>query len=337
MIYFQPEMLMGSTGKVVKGNVKILYREFRNAADMVCSGIPMTWKKGDSTFNFNSAGMFEIYALKGTDTLHPKPGTVLSVNFLMTQDVEGLAFYKLSKEQQNWKEIGPIEPLSADSVKKRHRHGLSLGIEGHPIFHRNRQKNVDYNQEAATEQDLVLNSSVTTTKPVFKYIPSDASTTFASTTKTGTQPTLVQGDGPLSGSGMNTGHTYPALVQGLRCSGFGVYNCDQAYRIKNPISIQPIFTDSLGKTIAKQYVLCLIDLDYNSSFSFDPREPFQLSKGGRTILLLFTTDKRVFAFTQEQFRQTGLAGSGAHTFSMTEFTKKVKNTADLKRYMGLRD
>lgn len=46
--------------KPIAGNVDLAYREFQNAAQILASGIPMTYDSAGVTHQFESAGMFEI-------------------------------------------------------------------------------------------------------------------------------------------------------------------------------------------------------------------------------------------------------------------------------------
>ncbi|MFM9984647.1 MAG: hypothetical protein ACKVOK_05400, partial [Flavobacteriales bacterium] len=76
--------------------------------------------------------------------------------------------------------------------------------------------------------------------------------------------------GIISPAFFDPGHTYPDVVRGLSVKGFGIYNCDQAFRKGNLVSIHPKFADEKGEPILTSTVVCVLQPDINSSFSFSP-------------------------------------------------------------------
>lgn len=133
----------------------------------------------------------------------------------------------------------------------------------------------------------------------------------------------------------NLGHTYPTIVKGLNCANFGVYNCDQIYAVKNQVIIQPKFLDESGVEIKEQYVLSMIDLNYNGAFSFDPKS-FTCSATGKNVLLLFTTSKKIYAVNSDNFSAMKIKSSGNYSFTMRDMTEIIKNTIDLENFLGLK-
>ncbi|MFI5151097.1 MAG: hypothetical protein ACHQRM_15285 [Bacteroidia bacterium] len=320
-IFIPGNILVTSKGKPVTGNVKLFYREFRDAADMALSGIPMTYHKGDSAYNFNSAGMFELWVLKGSDTLRIRKGSSIRINFAMTQEVPGLDFYKLQKEDSNWTEIGKILPAKEDTASKHRKHGIwpfnhfhiaVMGGSGKRLGHGSKGKD-----STAFERETL--DTTTSPQPVFFYSKVD------------------RRKESVLAKGADAGHTYMQMVQGLLCKDFGVYNCDQVYRMGKTMALQPSFTDSLGKPVSRMQVVNVIDLDYNGSFSFDPKGIIHARQQGRNVILLFTTDKRLYAFSEAKFKQAGIIHNGACKMEMTDLSKTVKNTAQLKAYLGLKE
>jgi hypothetical protein len=65
--------------------------------------------------------------------------------------------------------------------------------------------------------------------------------------------------------------SFPDVVKGLNVSGFGIYNCDQIYRVKNRVQITVSSQDSEGTPINDLHSLSLIDLNLNGAFSFNPK------------------------------------------------------------------
>ncbi|MCI5058520.1 MAG: hypothetical protein MRY83_20585 [Flavobacteriales bacterium] len=143
--------------------------------------------------------------------------------------------------------------------------------------------------------------------------------------------------GTLLAEGADAGHTYPKIVKGLNVSSFGVYNCDQAFRLSEPVTLNPTYKDQNGRYISNGSVAVVLDLDYNGSFSFNP-ESFTCSAVGRNHVLLFTKDKRVYHINDSQMDELNLeSGNGSYTLNMSEVTDRVKTTNDLKKLIGLED
>ena len=130
------------------------------------------------------------------------------------------------------------------------------------------------------------------------------------------------------------GHQYPNLVMGLSSSKFGVYNCDQVFRIANQTIISPKYLDaSSKKNIKNQNIVCLIDKNVNASFSFGPKQVTCNSKG-ENIFLLFTQDGEVYALRSEKDKQLNLNVKEPE-FLMENITDKVKTSDDLKNYLAI--
>ncbi len=59
-ITFSADNFVDADGKIVKGKVDISFREFHTIADIMASGITMAYDSAGQTYNFESAGMFEM-------------------------------------------------------------------------------------------------------------------------------------------------------------------------------------------------------------------------------------------------------------------------------------
>lgn len=99
-------------GKPVDGKVEIRYREFRDQADFVLSGIPMTYDSAGIQYHFESAGMLEIRAFKNNQPVDFK-GEV-EVNFASDYADTKYNFYQLDEEKKNWKSLGKDEVMNGD-------------------------------------------------------------------------------------------------------------------------------------------------------------------------------------------------------------------------------
>ena len=138
----------------------------------------------------------------------------------------------------------------------------------------------------------------------------------------------------LLAEGADEGHTYPALVKGLNSPEFGVYNCDQIYQIQAPLELSPVYLDEGGSEINGKHVVCVMDLNFNGSFSFHPNN-ITCSGKGRNVILLFTNNKDVYMLSEEKYNELNVTENFRPVFKMKNMTGTIKNSDDLKAYLKL--
>jgi hypothetical protein len=139
----------------------------------------------------------------------------------------------------------------------------------------------------------------------------------------------------LLAEGADAGHTYPDIVKGLNVESFGVYNCDQIYRLPNRVEIIANYVDTDGKALNNLHVLSMIDLQYNGAFSFDPKK-FICDAKGQNVLALFTKEGELYLLEKSEFAKMNIQKSGQYTFTMKNMTNEIKNTIDLANYLGIK-
>ena len=62
IIIFPPDAFVDEAGDVIKGDVKVEYREFVDPLDFYLAGVSMNYDSAGVSYNFESAGMCEINA-----------------------------------------------------------------------------------------------------------------------------------------------------------------------------------------------------------------------------------------------------------------------------------
>lgn len=304
-ITIPPGILLDRKGKPVFGEVTLIYREFRDAADMAYSGIPMTHRSGKANYDFNSAGMFELYILQGADTLKLKEYTSVQVDFQMTQSISGLSFYKLDKAKNTWKELAPIEARPT-AVEKKDMLVAKLG----ELLVSNAEGKI------LTDRNLIwFRDMRVTERPIYMYDESTAAS-------------IIE-------QGPEAGHAYPGMIRGLVCAEFGVYNCDQLYRIGRSVAANPALLDASNNPISKLQMLTVIDISCNASFSYSVNG-FKFNPKSRNVVLLFTRDCKVYGVDADQFGQQLANNSKLEALTMADLSQVVKNTDDLRKFIGLK-
>ncbi len=350
-------------GSPVKGNYTLSYTEYRNPAQIALSGIPMTYEKGGSSYNFSSVGMYEITAQKdGEDLILNKP---VVVDFNCTDQKEGVSFYEMD-DKGNWTKRHDIEfktsgilaemnedvqedanfnsgiinsrtgVMSIDYEIGKDRCVASLNDHAWKNFVKNHKKNDRL-------QEMTIDQYPTKKQVVIKRGDQDQfddlvfwnrrEGKFGGRVFDG-NPTPNDRNATLLASGADAGHTYPNMVKGLNSKSFGVYNCDQIYRIGKAVALSPNYIDrETGQEIDNAHVACVIDLNYNGSFSFHPNY-LTCNAEGKNVILLFTKDKKVYMLNQSEFDALDKE-SIEPTLKMTDMTRQIKNSDDLAKYLEL--
>jgi hypothetical protein len=114
---------LNKDGTLVKGEVKIAFREFHDVPSIFAAGIPMDYDSAGVNYQFESAGMFEIYASQNDVQLKVNPEALINVELSSSQAGNYFNIYK-QKEDGTWdfiqKDTAGVKGLAiTDSVSKR--------------------------------------------------------------------------------------------------------------------------------------------------------------------------------------------------------------------------
>lgn len=138
---------VNKSGQVIEGEVEILYREIHKVSEQLMSGIPMQYDSAATTYDFESAGMFDIKGEKNGEPVFLKANTTLTVE--LASEKEGTHFnqYILDTASGNWAYLGkdvikPFvagkkvandkalpAPLSESEISKQHDAAQKDGLE----------------------------------------------------------------------------------------------------------------------------------------------------------------------------------------------------------------
>ena len=364
-IKIQPNSVTYEDGTPVKGEFEIKYREFRNAAEIAFSGIPMTFNGQ----NFNSVGMYEIRGEQNGKTLKLTQPAV--VNFQCTKGDAGVGFYHLDESSSKWEKVKQITKNKAENIEIKKEIQLDSPIGSYrivggtvksdngnyipvPVNHNKtwissemlaeKKEKITFGDYSWGCYNKVLNQIGDSIKEIKRdedkqeVVLSPKSIELINQRIRGNKIPrhflrLADSDGTLLADGADKGHTYPSLVKGLNSSSFGVYNCDQVYRIANRTTLLPKYVDENGNQIQNQHVLCVVDLKYNGSFSYNPNS-ITVDKKGKNVLLLFTEDKKLFVLSEEAYQKMN-KDSAQPTIVMTDMTSELSSTKALKEYLNI--
>jgi hypothetical protein len=355
-IHVPPNAFVDATGSPVTTPVEIKFREYTNCAEIAFSNIPMTYKNGEEELRMSSAGMFEIEGYSAGKEVNIAQGMALNVDYELAQKNPDLHFFALDENTQQWTKLHEIKKeapadLAAVAVKVIKKNCDTLqavikealppqgiaenALNNMPVVLQKEELKTpkDWSEkdiaewkmlggktaeEAQMDRAKLFNRNVQAQAVAYTDNPNDRTTA-----------TLLGG-----GISADPGHSYPDVVRGLQVKNFGVYNCDQIYRVKAPVSIAAKYIDNEGNEIENGRVLSLIDLKYNGAFSFNPKY-FTCSAEGKNVLLLFTRSGNIYACPQSRMEQMDLTAGGNYEFKMDNITPLVSTTQDLKEYLGL--
>jgi hypothetical protein len=94
------------SGKAVKGEVTVRYREFHNAASLILAGIPMSYDTAGTQQYLRTAGMFEFRAAQKDSDLLIADGKKVNVRLASYTFGNDYNFYYLNEEARTWDYLG---------------------------------------------------------------------------------------------------------------------------------------------------------------------------------------------------------------------------------------
>jgi hypothetical protein len=98
-------------GKEIIGDVEIKYREFHDQADIIASGIPMTYDSAGTQYTFQSAGMFDVRGYQNGEEVFLKQGKPITVDLASRYSDDSYNQYYLDTIAHNWQVIKHDSPL----------------------------------------------------------------------------------------------------------------------------------------------------------------------------------------------------------------------------------
>lgn len=151
----------------------------------------------------------------------------------------------------------------------------------------------------------------------------------------GAQDTIASSQLTISNTNGNITSTNGPSIGNLTIQGFAVYNCDQIYRIRNKTTVYASYVDENNRPIRNISCLTLLDKKINAAFGAMPNS-FVCNKYGDNVLILMTSDAKLYAINAEDFRKVGVARDyGHYTFPMKEIGKEVIDIESLGNYLNV--
>lgn len=105
---------VNKAGQDITGEVEILYREFHKVSESIIAGIPMRYDSAGKTYDFESAGMFDIRGVQNGEPVYLKPNTTLTVQLASEKSGAEFNQYYLDTVNRKWNYLQEdvVKPLA---------------------------------------------------------------------------------------------------------------------------------------------------------------------------------------------------------------------------------
>jgi hypothetical protein len=107
-------------GSPVTGTVRLEYKEYKNAVDVLTSGIPMEYDSAGNANVLQTAGMLEIngHDISGKE-IYIKPDKALIISMASTVSDDDYNFYAFDSQKNNWNFIqsAPLRKAKSATIK----------------------------------------------------------------------------------------------------------------------------------------------------------------------------------------------------------------------------
>lgn len=97
-------------GRPVEGEVEVVFNEYHSAGDIIASGIPMNYDSAGIKIDFESAGMFEIYAYQSGEELVLAKDKSIDVELASFKSGD-FNFYHKPNRELPWNYLGNPDPV----------------------------------------------------------------------------------------------------------------------------------------------------------------------------------------------------------------------------------
>lgn len=125
-IIIPKKSFVNKQGEDIVGDVEIKYREFHNQADIIASGIPMTYDSAGVQSHLESAGMIDIKGYQNGEPVFINPKKVITVEFASEYPSDKYNMYVLDTVARNWVYLSRDNSLKGQEREKRLK-----GTKGH--------------------------------------------------------------------------------------------------------------------------------------------------------------------------------------------------------------
>jgi len=357
-------ILVDEKGKPIKKQVELSFDQYHSVADIISSGIPMTYDSAGVSNNFVSGGMFTIKAKSQGKKVFVKEGEAITVN-LASDKADPFNFYSLNEQTGDWTyEQAPIAPIRNPRFDPAAR----------PIEPQKADKNafvLDLNFDLSNYSELNAFKGI-----VWEYVGKDDSLdprktpivsktrwnnfdlvpTFENayeywlTMKSGTTGFTTKVKAALQGEDFETAMTQfktkkqeiadkidqlqKPLIRSIEIGGFTTYNYDYVYQMADPQLLAADF-DFQSLNSDKSHALVFVIYPKSDVVVQYPQgnwaTEFAIDKSQNAHIVAALPGNRLAVFKK------GISesyGKNSYTFSMTVLDKKLDGKVDFDKIIA---
>ena len=102
ILIFPKNSFVDASGNIIKGDVKVEYREFSDPFDFFVSGIPMDYDSSGVNYQFESSGMCEVVAFQNNNPVFVNQNAQPEINMVSGTNSPSHNLYHLDTVKRNW-------------------------------------------------------------------------------------------------------------------------------------------------------------------------------------------------------------------------------------------
>jgi hypothetical protein len=349
-----------ANGHPINGMVQLSWTEWTNNAQIALANIGMFHDHNDERYSFNSSGMFSIAGSQNGAEVFVAKGKAMRLNYAMTQSVDSTNFYLYNQANGNWQQQSALQ-----NRQQRNTWQLSNSDEGGMRAVKDTVL-VLYKSQTASAQKLEERQVYFLNDDELKKKYSDAE--IWSINGIGHED-AAQYSSPEAYSNTLNLSDYLAgerasvderdmmaayyivdaqafgeyskeykmavddVAQTLDLAQFGLYNCDQMYRMREPMYVDAQYIDEKGEKIPGAVFFKVMDLDKIGAFTFSAQH-FAFDAAARTALLMISDAGDIYICNSKKFAQRKRLANGSFCFELSRVNDKVKKCDDVQKLLG---
>jgi hypothetical protein len=117
-LFIPPKSLVNDKNELIKGEVEILYQGYKNIADIGASKIPMNYDSNETTYAFQSGGMFQLRAYQRNNPIKINPKKEITIAYKTELTQSGNVYY-YDEKKKNWSFIKKDKGIiNTDSIAR---------------------------------------------------------------------------------------------------------------------------------------------------------------------------------------------------------------------------
>lgn len=346
-LHIKSNTFLSKIGKQIKDTVDIYFTEYRNSAEIMFSGIPMTFTKNDEEYVMSSGGMFELNGSFNGENIIMARNQSISLDYELAIKDSNMHFYQLDDKKNNWEDKVYIwrtgkTKFQYSEFLYRKQFSRELGRYELEKFYNHQRI-----QRAKNLESRLLNNYV---RKRFKLLRKKHDDKRFQKVNRLTEKYLSKNQQLINRGWLiacdsfivgNDGYfeafedPTPEVMKNLKIEKFGKYNCDLASRLPNKTEVTAKFVDENKNEVKALAYMSLVDPNYNGSISFYDPKQFNCNREAKNVLALFTKDGQLYICDGNTFAGIGISSNGNYTIPVKNMTDELKSTKDLAEYLGI--